>query len=156
MKLATLRTLTTCLQFAVSHVTLSSLSMEFQHPWQWPTQPWAHIHLDFTGPYLGHTLSDASSNWLETHIMSSEKTIEILRSVIATSGLPQIIVADNGPPFTSNELRDFTHKKWIKQHHTIQAMVKLNRQFELSNKDLKEHREIPSKKDYPSFSLSIA
>ena len=33
------------------------------HPWQWPAQPWARVHLDFAGPYLGHTylvIMDAS------------------------------------------------------------------------------------------------
>ena len=25
------------------------------HPWQWPTQPWSRLHLDFAGPYMGHT-----------------------------------------------------------------------------------------------------
>ena len=24
------------------------------HPWQWPSQPWSRIHLDFAGPYMGH------------------------------------------------------------------------------------------------------
>ena len=90
------------------------------HPWQWPAQPWARVHLDFAGPYLGHTylvIVDASSKWLDAHIMSSmssEKTIETLRSVFATHGLPQMIVTDNGPSFTSNEFREFTQKNGIK------------------------------------------
>ncbi len=24
------------------------------HPWEWPSQPWSRIHLDFAGPFLGH------------------------------------------------------------------------------------------------------
>ncbi len=25
------------------------------YPWEWSSQPWSHIHLDyFTGPFLGH------------------------------------------------------------------------------------------------------
>ena len=90
------------------------------HPWQWPAQPWTRVHLDFAGPYLGHTylvIVDASSKWLDAHIMSSmssEKTIETLRSVFATHGLLQMIVTDNGPSFTSNEFREFTQKNGIK------------------------------------------
>ena len=41
------------------------------HPWQWPSEPWSRIHIDFAGPYLGHTylvIVDAHSKW---HIMSS-------------------------------------------------------------------------------------
>ena len=22
------------------------------HPWTWPSKPWQHIHLDFTGPFM--------------------------------------------------------------------------------------------------------
>ena len=90
------------------------------HPWQWPAQLWVRVHLDFTGPCLGHTylvIVDASSKWLDAHIMSSmssEKTIETLRTVFANHGLPQMIVTDNGPSFTSNEFRDFTQKNGIK------------------------------------------
>ena len=49
------------------------------HPWQWPTQPWSRIHLDFAGPYTYLVIVDACSKWLDAHIMStisSEKTIE--------------------------------------------------------------------------------
>ena len=27
------------------------------HPWQWPSQPWSRLHLDFAGPYMGHVFS---------------------------------------------------------------------------------------------------
>ena len=46
--------------------------------------------------------------------MSSEKTIETLRSVFATHGLSQMLVTDNGLAFTSNEFREFTQKNGIK------------------------------------------
>ena len=90
------------------------------HPWQWPTQPWSRLHLDFAGPYMGHTylvIVDACSKWLDAHIMStisSEKTIETLRSVFATHGIPQMIVTDNGSSFTSEEFKTFTRKNGIK------------------------------------------
>ena len=90
------------------------------HPWQWPTQPWSHLHLDFVGPYMGHTylvIVDACSKWLDAHIMltiSSEKTIETLISVFATHGIPQMIVMDNGSSFTSEEFKTFTRKNDIK------------------------------------------
>ena len=25
------------------------------HPWNWPDQPWVRLHLNFAGPFLGHT-----------------------------------------------------------------------------------------------------
>ena len=27
------------------------------HPWQWPSQPWSRLHLDFAGPYMGHVFN---------------------------------------------------------------------------------------------------
>ena len=83
------------------------------HPWQWPSQPWSRLHLDFARPYMGHmflVIIDAHSKWLDAHIMTSitsKKTITVLRSVFATHGLPQKVVTDNGPSFTSNEFRQF-------------------------------------------------
>ena len=23
------------------------------HPWEWPDEPWSHLHLDFARPFLG-------------------------------------------------------------------------------------------------------
>lgn len=37
-------------------------------PWQWPTRPWARIHVDYAGPVLGQMLLvviDAHSKWVE-------------------------------------------------------------------------------------------
>ncbi len=83
------------------------------HPWEWPAQPWSRLHLDFAGPFMGHqflVLVDSHSKWLDAHIMSSitsGKTIEKLRQVFSTHGLPRKIVTDNGLSFTSSEFRDF-------------------------------------------------
>ena len=83
------------------------------HPWEWPSRPWSRLHLDFAGPYLGSMyliLVDAYSKWLDVIPMSSittSRTIEKLRIVFATHGLPHKIVTDNGPSFTSSEFKDF-------------------------------------------------
>ncbi len=56
------------------------------HPWEWPSKPWSHLHLDFAGPFLNHmylVLVDAHSKWMEVQIMkniTSSKTIEIITS----------------------------------------------------------------------------
>ena len=34
-------------------VSLSSPKAPIHH-WEWPAQPWSRLHLDFTGPFLGH------------------------------------------------------------------------------------------------------
>ena len=90
------------------------------HPWVWPDQPWKRIHVDFAGPFLGHmfmVVVDAHSKWPEVFTMtstSSEKTIEVLRSLFSRYGLPEQIVTDNGPQFTSAEFSDFTKGNGIK------------------------------------------
>ncbi len=83
------------------------------HPWEWPSQPWSRLHLDFAGPFLGKmylVLIDARSKWIDVHIMpsiTSAQTIEKLRIVFTTHGLPRKVVTDNGPSFTSEEFRTF-------------------------------------------------
>ena len=41
------------------------------HPWEWPSQPWSRIHLDFAGPFLDHmflVIVDAHSKWIDVHL----------------------------------------------------------------------------------------
>ena len=55
-------------------------------------------------------LVDAHSKWLEVHKMpsiTSFYTIEKLREIFATHGLPQILVSDNATTFTSAEFKRF-------------------------------------------------
>ena len=83
------------------------------HLWNWPSQPWHRLHLDFLGPFLGATfliVVDAYSKWLEVIPMSSttaERTIIELRKLFATHGLPTQVVTDNGAQFTSQEFGEF-------------------------------------------------
>ena len=79
------------------------------HPWSWPEGPWKRIHVDFAGPFYGSmymVVVDAHSKWLEVFPMSTtttEKTLEVLRNLFASYGLPEQLVSDNGPQFTSHE-----------------------------------------------------
>ena len=92
------------------------------HLWNWPSQPWRHLHLDFLGPFLGATfliVVDAYSKWLEVIPMSSttaERTITELRKLFATHGLPTQVVTDNGAQFTSQEFGEFLKLNGI-QHY---------------------------------------
>ena len=65
---------------------------------------------------------DSHSKWLEVELMhsiTSEATIEKLREMFARYGIPQQLVSDNGPQFTSQEFSDFTRANGIK--HTLVA-----------------------------------
>ena len=89
------------------------------HPWEWPSRPWARLHLDFAGPFLGHmflVLVDAHSKWLEVIQMStttSQATITSLRHIFARFGLPTTLVTDNAKSFTSDEFESFLKKNGI-------------------------------------------
>ena len=94
------------------------------HPWLWPSKPWSRVHIDFAGPFKGKMyflLVDAHSKWPEIHEMSStttQKTIDILRSLFSSYGLPEQLASDNGPQFTSSEFESFMKMNGIKHIRT--------------------------------------
>ena len=88
--------------------------------WQWPTRPWSRIHIDFAGPMDNLTflvIVDAHSKWIEVVKMNSTTataTIQALRTTFSRFGIPQSIVSDNGPQFTSSEFAEFCHLNGIR------------------------------------------
>lgn len=134
-------------------------------PWTWPSEPWTRLHHNFAGPYLGKmylVLVDAHSKWLEVAIMSSitsVKTIEQLRMILPTHGLPKNIVTDNGPSFISQEFEDLCQRMescTLHQHHiTPQQMNWRKEQSELSNKDYKPLKVIQLKSACQNFFSDI-
>ena len=90
------------------------------HPWVWPTKPWQRIHVDFAGPFMGSmylVVVDAHSKWPEVYEMSSTtvaKTITVLRHIFAAYGLPEQVVSDNGPQFSSKDFAVFMKENGVK------------------------------------------
>ena len=75
---------------------------------------------------------DAHSKWLDVQVISfitTAKTIEKLRTLFSNHGLPNKIVTDNGPSFTSEEFKVFMKKNGIKHatsapyHHSSNELV---------------------------------
>lgn len=89
------------------------------HPWEFPSKPWQRIHVDFAGPFMNSmflVVVDAHSKWPEVIQMGStttSKTIDALRSIFARYGLPEHLVSDNGPQFTSAEFAEFMQSNGI-------------------------------------------
>ena len=89
-------------------------------PWQWPTRPWARLHLDYAGPVKGRMyliIVDAHSKWIEavcTPSATSAAVIEELNVLFAQFGLPDTIVTDNGTCFVSAEFAVYLKKYGIK------------------------------------------
>ena len=90
------------------------------HPWVWPSRSWQRVHVDFAGPFLGKMyflIVDAHSKWGEVFPMTqttTTKTLEVLRQVFASYGLPEQVVSDNGPQFVSEEFRQFMQGNGIR------------------------------------------
>ncbi|XP_043502770.1 uncharacterized protein K02A2.6-like [Polistes fuscatus] len=81
--------------------------------WGLPKNPWRRLHIDFAGPFHGKVLFlvvDAYSGWLEVSVVggtSAQASIQVLRSLFATHGIPEAIVSDNGTAFTSSDFQRF-------------------------------------------------
>ena len=90
------------------------------HPWIWPDRPWQRVHLDFAGPFCDKMFLicvDAHSKWPEVIEMSkttANRTIVELRRLFSAYGLPEQIVTDNGPQFTSDEFSLFLRTNGVK------------------------------------------
>ena len=70
---------------------------------------------------------DTHSKWPEVIPMSSmiaRKTVDVLRSPFARYGVPEQIVSDNDPQFTSEEFQTFVKNNGIK--HTTSAPYHLS------------------------------
>ena len=90
--------------------------------WPWSTEPWQRIHVDYAEVRGQQFLLvvDSHSKWMEIFSMNSttaNATIESLRALFATYGLPQELVSDNGPQFVAGEFKTFLELMCIK--HTL-------------------------------------
>ena len=91
------------------------------YPWDWPSNPWRRLHVDYAGPIEGKMvliIIDAHTKFIEAHIVNSAtsaNTIAKLRQTFATHGLPGDIVSDNGTPFKSELMAEFCEMNGIKQ-----------------------------------------
>ena len=83
------------------------------HPWCKPSGPWQRVHMDYCGEFLGHmwlVLQDAYSKWPEIKLMHSTKagpTIKALRSIFSRTGIPCVVVSDQGRQFIADEMKNF-------------------------------------------------
>ena len=83
------------------------------HSWPPATKPWERIHIDYAGPHLGKQfliVVDAHSKYPEVvpvPSITSRQTVIALRKLWAQHGVPETIVSDNGPQFTSREFKEF-------------------------------------------------
>ncbi|UYV81812.1 K02A2.6-like [Cordylochernes scorpioides] len=90
------------------------------YPWIWPSRPWSRLHIDHAGPFQGKlflVVVDAYSKWIGAKIVSitsTETTINSLKEIFATHGLPDVIVSDNGTPFTLELFKTFLKRNGVR------------------------------------------
>ena len=90
------------------------------HPWEWAQRPWSRIHIDYAGPFMGKMILikfDVYSKWIDAQIVNTvtaSVTIEHLRTLFATHGIPEVLVSDNGTQFTSAEFDEFMRKNHVR------------------------------------------
>lgn len=106
------------------------------HPWLPTSRPFQRIHVDYAGPIEGGNMLlvvvDSYSKWPEicvTKSTTSQSTIVLLRSIFARWGVPEEIVSDNGPQFSSGEFAEFTahlnirHKRGAPYHPATNGLA---------------------------------
>ncbi|XP_055916502.1 uncharacterized protein K02A2.6-like [Eupeodes corollae] len=92
------------------------------HHWGEPNANFDRVHIDYAGPLQGYNffvLIDAKSKWPEIKVTNSaptsEVTIKFLQDIVATHGLPKVIVSDNASIFQSNEFKAYCKENGIMQ-----------------------------------------
>ena len=85
-----------------------------------PPEPWHTVHVDFCGPFpSGEYLFvaiDAYSRFPEVEIVhstSARAMIPKLDRIFSTHGIPRVVWSDNGPPFTSEDVKHFMQENGI-------------------------------------------
>ena len=106
-------------------VTTDSLHKEAIKVSELPSGPWECLSMDFWGPtYNGEyllVLIDNYSRFPEIEIVSStsaKSTIPKLDKILSSMGIPSKIISDNGPPFNSIEMKEYSKRMGF-YHHRI-------------------------------------
>lgn len=92
-------------------------------PWPRPKFPFERIHVDFFQyeRLVFLIVCDSFSKWIDVVQMSNTRApsvISVLESIFCIFGDPVKIVADNGPPFDSLDLKDYCTSKDIILSHS--------------------------------------
>ncbi|CAB3388179.1 Hypothetical predicted protein [Cloeon dipterum] len=88
-------------------------------PWSIPHRPWSRIHLDFFELKRGESfmiVADGLSGYMDvekTKGLDAKEASRVCRKLFRTHGLCDVIVADNGPAFRSEEFQEFCKNNGI-------------------------------------------
>lgn len=101
-----------------------------------PERPWETVEIDFCGPFPSKeyalVITDQSSRYPEVEFVHSTAIKPVrkkLKKVFTTHGVPETVQSDNGPPFNSEDFKEFaaemgfTHTKITPRHPKAQGQV---------------------------------
>ncbi|XP_026541546.1 uncharacterized protein K02A2.6-like [Notechis scutatus] len=115
--------------------------------WEDAGAPWSRLHIDLAGPVHGRTflvIVDSFSKWIDLALLPSTTTLAITKAltrVFVTHGLPDTIVSDNGPQFTSCEFEVFAANLGIRHALTAPFHPASNGMAERAVRSVKEALE---------------
>ena len=82
-----------------------------------PQGPWEKLHADFKGPiggqYYLHIVIDQYSKYPEVDVVTTTKFSKlrtVLDRIFASHGVPETLSCDNGPPYPSFEMEQYSHE----------------------------------------------
>ncbi|XP_055634146.1 uncharacterized protein K02A2.6-like [Toxorhynchites rutilus septentrionalis] len=108
-----------------------------------PTQPWQQIAIDFLGPLPeGESLLviiDYYSRYpevIEVNSITTTSTIKKLLTVFSRYGVPEMLRADNGSQFNSDEFERFCTEYGINLERTIPYWSQMNGEVERQNRSI--------------------
>lgn len=114
-----------------------------------PTAPWHTVSVDLMGPYPktndGKTsilvVTDTFTRWVEAFSIGNPKTPAIVRlleeQVFSRYGYPRVLIADNGPQFTSGLWKRSLRRWGVRDHHTGRYHARAN-PVERRNQEVKK------------------
>ena len=108
-----------------------------------PPAPWHTLHIDFCGPFpTGEYLLvviDAYSRFPEVDIIRSTSATAIIPKldwIFATHGIPAVLRSDNGPSFTSHEIKKYVEENGIEHQRITPLWPQANSEAESFMKPL--------------------
>ena len=110
-----------------------------------PKHPWDTVYVDFLGPFPNNFLLlvmiDGRTRYPEVDVVrntSASSTIRSFEKAFARHGLPNTIISDIGPPFTSHELKSYMQSNKISHRKITPLWPQGNAEAENFMKPLKK------------------
>ena len=108
-----------------------------------PSRPWERVGVDLFELHgkVYIVIVDYYSRWVEHRkltSLTSEHTIEVLKEVFATHGIPDLILTDNGPQFSAESFAQFTQSYCFTHTTSSPRFPQANGEAERAVKILKE------------------